>query len=321
MRAGGAIDNEGDAGHAVPVPAPPLDDDALRLLASFAGHGNLRRAATELGLPRSTVSRRLAALEGRIGQAIFLRRGRVLSATAFGERLVAHAKAARDALADVDSAVREARAGGRSLVIAVSPPFAELVLPAVLPDLCARHPGLRVCVALSHGYADIFDDRVDLALRRGPLPSSASLAARRLGKLAMLCVGSPSLAAPGAGPVEDRARELPWIRVGQSLEPFALELATPRGRRSVSVTPRLAVDSQRLALEFVRGGLGVARVNAFLARPWLARGELVEVLPEGGATETVFAVYPRRTPPDVEARDLVARVIDRCRLLDIWEPS
>ncbi len=297
-----------------------VDEEALRLLAAFAGDANLRRAAGELGLPRSTLSRRLADLEQRLGQALCLRRGRTLTLTAFGERLAAHAKAARDALRELESAALEAAAGGRSITIATSPLFAEMVLPSALAAVCARHAGLRVGVTLSHGYADLFAGRVDVALRRGPLPDSASLNAKRLGRLSMACVASRRLPRSAAPRADDRARALPWVLVGASLEPFTLRLPLDGRVAGVVLTPLVAVDSQRVALELALRGLGAARVNVFLARDHLACGELVDVLPEARSVESVFAVYPRRARPDLVVRDLVAAVAERCRELDIWDP-
>jgi DNA-binding transcriptional LysR family regulator len=295
-----------------------IDDESLRLLAAFALDTNLRRAAVELGLPRSTLSRHLGDLEGRLEQPIFLRRGRTLTMTAFGERLVAQARAARDALRDVEATAREPSQGGRTITIAVSPLFAEIVLPGVLSAMCERYPTARVQLALSHSYSDLFDDRVDVALRRGPLDDSTSLIARRLGRLSMVCVGARGALPDRERPLDEQVRAMRWVRVGASLEPFTLSVTAPRSR-SLSVTPHLAVDSQRLALELVLRGVGVARLNAFLVRGQLAAGELVEVLPEARESEAVFAVYPRRARPDPLVRDFVAVVVERCRALDIWD--
>ncbi|MES1174889.1 MAG: LysR family transcriptional regulator [Myxococcales bacterium] len=295
---------------------PVISAEDLRLLAAFADDTNLRRAASELGLARSTLSRRLAELEERLGQSLFLRHGRTLAITSFGERLVAHAKTARDALGALERAAGEA---GRSFAVAVSPLFADVVLPDVLAAMAERHPTTRVQVLLSHAYSDLFDDRVDVALRRGPLEDSTSLNARRLGRLSMICVARSAPLLERAMAADDRARALPWIRVGSTLEPFVLPLHSKLTAPRVTVSPRYAVDSQRLALDLVLRGLGVARLNAFLARPRIASGELVEVLPEARATEAVFAVYARRARPDAQVRDFVAAVVARCHELDIWD--
>lgn len=211
------------------------------------------------------------------------------------------------------------------MTLAISPLFAEIVLPGVLPLLCERYPKARIRIALSHTYSDLFDDRVDVALRRGPLVDSASMNARRLGRLGMVCVATPKTLAGCVGSLDERIKALRWLRVAGSLEPFPLTVVgesprNPRGHRTVTITPSIAVDSQRLALDLVLRGLGVARLNTFVARDYLSSGTLVEAIPEAHSSEAVFAVYPRRARPDPLVKDFVAAVVDHCRALDIWDP-
>jgi DNA-binding transcriptional LysR family regulator len=296
-----------------------LSNEDLTLLAAFDPDANVRRAARTLGVSKSTLSRRVTELEVRLGGDLFLRRGRTLTTTAFGELLIARARTASDALAEVAAAAAEASQVGGRLVVAASPLFAEVVLPRVLSRVLARHPRARVEARLSHGYSELFDERVDVAVRRGPLQDSTSLIARRLGLLSMTCVASPHADLPKATTPEAWAKEAPFIRVGARLEPFTLTLLLAGKKRSVAVSPRLAVDDQRLALALAEAGLGVAYVNTFFARAALATGRLVEVLPEARATEAAFAVHPRRGRPSPLLRDFLANLVEVCRGLAIWD--
>ncbi|MBC7975152.1 MAG: LysR family transcriptional regulator, partial [Myxococcales bacterium] len=247
----------------------------IELLAAFTDGASLRRAALSIGASKSSLSRRVGELEARLGVELFSRRGRTLRVTALGELLVDRAHTARVALAEVEAAVAEAGHSGGRLTVAVSPLFAEVIVPEVLARLIPRHPMARIEFRLGHGYSELFDEQIDVALRRGPLRDSTSLTARRLGALSMICVASPRLERARDGREELAARSWPWIRVGARLEPFALQLRE-RGRiRSINISPRLAVDSQRLALTMAIRALGVARVNTFLAREAIARGELI----------------------------------------------
>ena len=83
--------------------------------------------------------------------------------------------------------------------------------------------------------------------------------------------------------------------------------------------PRVTADSQRLVLDLVRRGLGVARVNAFMMREALSEGTLVEVLPELRSSEDVFAVYPRRAPSKTVIRDLLSALTEVCRRAEVWD--
>jgi DNA-binding transcriptional LysR family regulator len=81
----------------------------------------------------------------------------------------------------------------------------------------------------------------------------------------------------------------------------------------------VTVDSQAVALELARRGLAVARVNAFLVRDELARGALVDVLPELRTAEDVFAVYPDAGRPDPLVRALVQGALERATALGMWD--
>ncbi len=197
---------------------------------------------------------------------------------------------------------------------------AELLVPSVLSELLARHPDARFEVRLGHDYAELFDDRIDVAIRRGPLPDSTSLNAKRLGSLAMICVASPKLAERFAGDLDaDSIASLPWIRVGSKLEPFSLVVG--RGKRPLEarIHPRISVDSQRVALSLAEASAGVARVNAFLARSALADGRLIEIIPEARSLESAFAVYPRRARPGRLLTELLAALAAACKRHDIWD--
>lgn len=293
-----------------------LDD--VKLLSAFAAEPNLRAAARELGVPRSTVSRHIAELEARLGDDLFLRRGRKLAPTRLGQVAMERARAAALSLEQFETSVRHAAQRRQRLTVATSPLFAELVLPRVLAALLQSHPALGVELRLSHEYSDLFDGQIDVGVRRGPIPDSDALNARRLGRTTLVCVAARGLKVPVGAP-EAVAAGLPWIRVGARLEPFSLTLRSGRRVRSCSVMPRLAADSQRLALELVERGAGVARVNVFRVRDQLSRGDLVEVLPEARSVEDVFAVYARRRQLTAPLREFLRLLGASAREMAIWD--
>ncbi len=161
------------------MPGCPRSLDDLALLVEVVARGGVTAAARPLSLRKSTVSRRLAALEDRLGVSLLERGGRGLVLTEAGSAF--HAGAARIVaearrLEDAATAVRATPQG--TLRVAAPALLAELLAP-VLAELLLRHPALRVEVALEqHGEpgADC-----DLALRLGPLADSARVA-RRLGE-------------------------------------------------------------------------------------------------------------------------------------------
>jgi DNA-binding transcriptional LysR family regulator len=277
---------------------PTLDD--LRLLAAFSEGASLRTVAASLALDKSKLSRELLRLEDRLGESLFLRRGRALRLTRIGALVVARAREVIAGVEDVSALLGDA--GDRPLVVSAAPLLSELLLPAALTVVRAKHPSVRIAVQLSHEYRELFDERIDVAIRRGPLEDSDSLQARRLGDSTMVVVAHPALGA-ASPPLEAGLLSQPWIRVGPTPEPIRVKLA---GRKTTTlVPPALSVDSQRAAVELVKRRVGVARVNAFFVKEALEARELVEWLPEARTREGVFAVWPRSRRPVRAAKTLV----------------
>ncbi len=298
--------------------ATTLSPDDRALLASLADGPALRSLARTFGVTKSTLSRRVLALEEQLGHELFLRRGRALQLTLFGQQLTERARAAQQSLEALELAAQSL--SDDLVVVALSPLFAELGLTPVLERFAVQRPGVRVDVRISHDYSNLFDDRIDVALRRGPLRDSTSLKGRKLGSLTMVCVATPRLARTvSALPLDERVRALPWIRVGVGLEPFGIPLQLSGRRRELTVMPRYAVDSQRLALLVAESGLGVSRVNAFAARAALDRGTLVEVVPEARHTDSAWVVSPATRHARPVIRDFVACLVDVTSRLTIWD--
>lgn len=298
-----------------------FDDEELHLLAALERAGNLRRAATALGQPPATVSRRLIALERRLGHELYLRKGRQLLPTRAGALILTRAAAALRAREELAAATRALTHGGKTtLTVAASPLFAELVLAEAIAKLRSTHAELRVDVRLGHDVTALHEGKIDVAFRRGPLHEVSSLRAKKLGRTTMVCVAArqPTFDA-GAGP-EARIRAFPWVRVATRPEPFELRWRVGRGRSvALAVSPHVTVDSQRVALALVERGPFAARLNLFLVREALAARALVEIAPEARSTEDVFAVYPEQRSRDSVARELVACVASVAAAAGLWD--
>ena len=295
-----------------------LSLEECRLFLAIVSCSSLRVAADRLGIPRATLSRQLRALEARLERDLFLRNGRSLAPTAFGRELARRAKAVVEAAEALEAAV-EQPSPKRAVRISASPVFAQLVVPPLVRALNTAAPELSLEVQLTHSRAELFSDEVDLALRRGPLPDSTSLLATRLGTLTMTTVASAQSEWACAEDTEAAMTSASWIRVAPHGGPFRIVRAKAPRVRYVTVWAHHAVDSQGLALSLVRQGLGVARVNDFVARPLIKRGELVELFPSARDAAPVFAVRGASDYSDKDIRivlDLLREVADR---LAIWD--
>ncbi|MFT3915214.1 MAG: LysR substrate-binding domain-containing protein [Anaeromyxobacteraceae bacterium] len=300
------------------MPAPASLDD-LALLVEVVARGGFAAAGAALGVRKSTVSRRLAALEARLGVRLLERSGRGHRLTEDGRRY--HQEAARIVAEArrLDERTGEARGVPQgTLRVATLALLGELLAP-VLAALLLRHPRLAVEVAFAEQHVDLLGGAHDLAIRTGPLPDS-SLVARRLGTLRAGCYASPAyLARAGTprAPGELTAHEAVLLAPAGSDEVWFF--GEGREARTVPVAGRLRVASLRAVQAAARAGLGIARLPASLVADDVRAGLLVQVL----AAETppglpVLAVLASRQPP-ARVRALLELLAERGAAVP-WEP-
>ncbi|MEM9192511.1 MAG: LysR family transcriptional regulator [Myxococcota bacterium] len=287
-----------------------LSPDDTSLLAALADGATLRSAALSLGLPRSTVSKRLAAFEARLGERVFVREGRRLVPTRLGAVIIERAADLVEARSKLLAAVSAAQLiANEQLVVAVSSSFAELALAPVISDYRRKRPKTTVELRMTHDHEPLVENGIDIAIRRGKPGTSTTLVRRRLGRTTLVSVAAPHLLQAKLGNSEDAWRHLPFIRVGTSLAPFEMPLSGSAPRRTLIVRPSIAVDSQRLARELVLRGAGVARLNEFLVKEDLEERALVEVSPAARSKADAVALFPRDTRDRPVVRDFLNLLI------------
>lgn len=253
----------------------PLDAfPDFALLVSVVEHGSLSAAGRALALPKATISRRLAALERRLGAPLLHRSTRALTPTDFGRRVL---ERAGPIIREAAAAQAELLTGGTvpSGLVRVTAPtaYGQAVLAPRIMAFLARHPAVRVDLRLEDARARLVPEGVDLAIRMGPLDDSEHVA-RRIGTVAMRLVAAPAyLSARGtpATPADLAAHEAVLTR--PDLNHWRL------GAVEVRPAWRLSTGNMALTCDAALGGLGIALLPEFLAAIPLAEGRLIELLP------------------------------------------
>jgi DNA-binding transcriptional LysR family regulator len=176
---------------------PSLDD--LALLVTIADEGSFTAAAKTLGLPKSTVSRRLADLELLLRTSLFQRSTRALSLTDEGQRIYDMAKPSIAAADDAARAIaeRERLVAGR-VSLTTTAALGQYLMTPLLIKLTAAYPDVQVELRLTERRVNIISEGIDLAVRAGTLDDS-DLVARRLCKVKRLLVASPVRAGEKVG--------------------------------------------------------------------------------------------------------------------------
>ena len=170
-----------------------IEPNDLLLFARVVDEGSFSRAGERLGLPKSTVSRRVAHLESQLGERLLLRTTRKTKLTDLGHALLAHARQVAD---EADAAValaqhRQVEPSGR-LRVSMPGDIAIEVLSGVLSDFVARYPAIALEIDLSPRRVDLIGEGYDLAVRMGELADDATLAARPLAELSQGLYAAPA---------------------------------------------------------------------------------------------------------------------------------
>ncbi len=263
----------------------PIQVGQLRTFEAVARHLNFRVAADELALTQSAVSRQVQALEDEVGVPLFLRHTRAVELTGAGMQLL---RAVVPALERLDGTVRQIRqsAGRKSVSISTWSSFASMWLIPRLEAFQREHPDIDIRIDATDTPVDLDTTDVDLALRY-TVPASVPLGAVRLFGEQLTPVASPWLLreGPRLRRPEDLA-EFTLIEAGDTYRTQYLEwLSWTRWfaeRALPPVEPRrwLYFNYAHQIAQAALTGQGVALARRPLVADSLARGELVEVLPE-----------------------------------------
>lgn len=260
---------------------PSLDADALELFARVARAGSFSLAAQQAGQTRAAVSRRIAYMEQRTGQSLFLRTTRSLTLTATGRRLLPHALAVLDAADQARGTLTSVHAGlAGSLRITSLPSFGTTVLPTLLSKFRALHPEVKYDLILSDRRVDLQREGVDIAFRvtRKPPPDWV---ARPFLQFHVRAYGAPGSWAPMAHP--EALTSAPLLLLGPvSMNPEMHWLRRDGSDAVICARAPAAVQSDDLTVlvRLAEGGMGVVLAPSYCVRDAVASGRLVELLPD-----------------------------------------
>jgi DNA-binding transcriptional LysR family regulator len=300
-----------------------LDADDLLLFARVADAGSFSRAAERVQLPKSTVSRRIAALETRLGEKLLQRSTRRLTLTDFGTGVLEHARALA---LEVDGALalalhRQQRPTGR-LRVSMPADLAHQALSGMLSRFALDHPDVQLELDLSPRRVDLVAEGFDLAIRMGELQADSLLAARRLALLSLGLYASPAyLGMHGEPQLPEALTSMHGLmilsRSGEA-QPWLLLRGEGEAQQRWSGVPaqRTLVNAPDMLLRMARAGVGITAVGDHVARPHVERGELLRVLPDWCLPPTpCWAVFPERRLMPLRTRvflDALAAALESC---------
>lgn len=252
----------------------------MRTLVAIARDGSLSAAARDLSVSVAMVSKRVTALEARLGVRLLNRTTRHCTLTEEGERYVRDCQRILDDVSEMESSIAaSALEASGTIRVTATTAFGRRVLAPLLAAFSARNPKVHVSLSLSDALQDLATGRHDLAVRVGPLTDS-TLVATRLARNRRLVVGSPEYLARAGVPLEPRdllAHRCIVIR-GSSDSLLEWSFEGPDGLVHVPVRGPVSTDNGDVQQELALLGAGLALKSAWDVADDIRAGRLVAVL-------------------------------------------
>ncbi len=265
------------------------DMNAAIVVVRVAQAGSFRGAAKLLGMPKTSVSRRVAELEARLGVQLLRRSTRNIALTDAGQAYVEAAQAAVANLEAAEDAVSKHQRDPHGRVRVTAPaPLGQVSLTALLAEFLLVYPKVEIQLHVTYRPVDLLTERFDIALRYGALPDSA-LVAIPIGGAEQRIVASPSyLAARGIPKAPADLADHECLLFGGDNPALRSKWTLVSGKRStdVQVRGRFATDDLVALRVAAVNGLGIARLPEPMIADEVERGELVPLLRSYTSTVT-----------------------------------
>jgi LysR family transcriptional regulator for bpeEF and oprC len=268
---------------------------AMRVFARVATRGSFAQASDELDMSRAAVSAHVASLEKHLGVRLLNRTTRRVNLTTEGADYLRRVRRVLDEIQDAEETLRGSRARPQGLLrVDVPVSFGRYLLLPALPEFVRRYPDIELDLRLNDHVIDLVAERVDVAVRVGPIQQTG-LVARRIAQISMVTCASPAYLADRGEP--KTPDELCDHRL--------LGLAAPGGGTPDWAFPP-PYSSKRLKLHFAMmfnsieapviaatAGLGIVRTADVIVAEYVARKELKLILGDYGVPgPPISLVYP-----------------------------
>lgn len=281
------------------------DLNDLAFFAAVVEHGGFAAAGRALGIPKSRLSRRVAALEDDLGVRLLQRSTRRIAVTAVGQQFLAHCRAMLAEAQAAEETVASRRAEPRGLVRLSCPvDLAQNLVAPCLPDFLAAYPRVRLQMLVSNRRFDLPGEHIDVALRVRPEPDmDPQWVTRPLARLRKLVVAAPAyLEARGRPQRPEDLLGHDTLSLGEQdglqawqFHPVAADREAPLAAVRVDVQPRLLCSEFQVLLQSALAGRGIVGLPEAVCGPAICDGRLEVVLPQWRATEVVMhLVYTAR---------------------------
>ncbi|MBS0354620.1 MAG: LysR family transcriptional regulator [Proteobacteria bacterium] len=273
------------------------DSSDLAFFSVVARQDSLAAAAAELGVTPPAVSRRLAALEARLGVRLLNRTTRRQSLTPEGERYLDEGTRILRDIETLERGLSASREQPRGLLrVNATLGFGRCHLAPAIADFALRYPEVEVILQLTDRPLDLTATATDVGVRFGPPPDTRVLARRIAANRRLLCASPAYLAASGEPADPQELARHRCIVIRENTRAYnSWELANGEKQITVKVRGGLSCNHGEVAVSWALAGHGIVLRSEWDVAPHLRSGGLRRVLaPWAGAVADIHAVYPQR---------------------------
>jgi DNA-binding transcriptional LysR family regulator len=272
------------------------DLNDIAVFVKVAQLGSFSRAAHALGMPVSTVSRKVSALESELGVTLLQRTTRKLALTSQGRDYFHQCSEPLNVLFDAERVLTQTQRKPEGLLkISVPVVLGQDPFLGFISDFLKRYPGIKIDLFITNVFLDLIAENVDIAIRFGALRDS-TLIARKIGSQVRYVVASPDYLKDRKPPTEPKDLRLhQCVLLNGKNNEADWELLNGRKRVDVRVSGPISSRDFQSVSTFVHRGHGVGFLPSTYCDDKIGRGELVKLLPDWTSRQLeVHVVYPTR---------------------------
>lgn len=276
-----------------------MKEPSLHLVRAFVAvvdHHSFAKAAAELNMMPSTVSRLVKTLEQELGVMLLNRTTRAMSLTDAGQRYFSDCGGAFEQLRGAYERVRDEQHLPRGkLRLSVPVAFGRTHVVPHLSTFLQTFPELEIDLLMTDRYVDIVAEGVTVAIRIGRLQDSTLIARKLLANRRILVAAPDYLQRQGIPQEVDDLERHQCLVSTANQDGELWRLFGPAGERSVRPRGKVRADNGDAVKQFCIDGLGIAFHSAVNMADAIRSGELVQVLAQWSGRETgVYCVFPPR---------------------------
>ncbi len=279
----------------------------LELFNSIVRSNSLVGAGRELGITGAAVSKRLMALEARLGVRLIQRTTRTLRITPEGERYVQEGKRLLSELDELEQTLRGATARPAGLLrVNASLGFGRAFVSTILGEFAALYPELEVQLHLSDRPLNLVDAGFDIGIWVGQLPDVRLHARKLRNNRRVICATPDYLKKHGIpGSISDLSRHS-VIVLHENEQTFGIwQLHNDTRHETLKVRARMSTNDGEIALSWALSGYGLILRSQWSVQKLINEGKLCRVLSDWYEPADVYAVYPTQEQLSAKTRAFI----------------